>query len=290
MVNRFSLLMVCWFGFLNVPSVSAHQPVMDMAPRWKQGYGFQIRSESFRSDNLMRGGSEIENPFGLGKQVTTTWIEGIYTFRREVRLSVKIPYTDQSRRVLNGSKPIEQNGRGLGDVIVGLPLKRYTNNKASTNNVAVTPSIRLPTGSRSDDFPVSDGSVDFGLSFSASFEKAAVYQYYDLFFWKNGDGDHGIEQGNEIGFDANVGWHPYHNNFKNQGIFVMLDLSVRYEERGQNSAGVTGRKSISTGPVFVFYQGGMMFRMEYKYPVYEDVEHIQLDTGRQFNIGIGFVF
>ena len=25
----------------------AHQPVMDMAPRWENGYGFQIRQEIF---------------------------------------------------------------------------------------------------------------------------------------------------------------------------------------------------------------------------------------------------
>jgi hypothetical protein len=30
--------------------VFAHQPVMDMAPRWSGGYGFQIRYESFGSD------------------------------------------------------------------------------------------------------------------------------------------------------------------------------------------------------------------------------------------------
>jgi hypothetical protein len=30
--------------------VFAHQQVMDMAPRWSGGYGFQIRYESYGSD------------------------------------------------------------------------------------------------------------------------------------------------------------------------------------------------------------------------------------------------
>ena len=289
MSKRIISLLIVWC-FLGLRPVSAHQPVMDMAPRWKQGYGFQIRFESSRSNNLIDAGSEIQNPFGIDRELTSIWLEGIYTFRREVRLSIKIPYIDQSRRVLNDGNASKQKGRGLGDIIVGLPLKRYTNRQSSTSNIAVTPSIRLPTGSTSGDFPVGDGSVDIGLSFSASFEKAALYQYYDLFFWKNGDGDHGIQQGDEIGFDANVGWHPYHDNVTNQGIFLMIDLSARHEKQGQNSAGITGRKLVSTGPVFVFYRGGMMFRMEYKYPIYEQVKDIQLETGPLFNIGIGFVF
>ena len=30
--------------------VWAHQPVMDMSPRWKGGYGFQVREEYHSSD------------------------------------------------------------------------------------------------------------------------------------------------------------------------------------------------------------------------------------------------
>lgn len=38
---------------------------MDMAPRWEEGYGFQVRYENFGSDDLMDGDSEISNPLGL---------------------------------------------------------------------------------------------------------------------------------------------------------------------------------------------------------------------------------
>ena len=38
----------------------AHQPVMDMAPRWDDGYGFQLRHERFGSDELMQGSDRIE--------------------------------------------------------------------------------------------------------------------------------------------------------------------------------------------------------------------------------------
>jgi hypothetical protein len=277
------------FGLLSLPAL-AHQPVMDMAPRWKGGWGFQLRHEHYGSDKLLSGDSEADNPLGRDKSVDITWLEGIYTFRREVRFSIKVPYVDQSRTAVRDGAAVTERGSGLGDIVIGMPLKRYTNERSATSNVAVTPSIRLPTGSSSGAYPVGDGSTDVGLSFSASWEKADLYQYYDLFYWKNGDGDQGIEQGDEIGFDANIGWHPYHDNLTNTGVFVMLDLSARHEERGRDVHGVTGGDRLSTGPVLVWYRGGIMVRAEYKTPLHEKMEGVQVSRGNEFNVGIGFVF
>lgn len=267
-----------------------HQPVMDMAPRWEHGYGFQVRLESHGSDTLLNGDSKIDNAFGREDDVKTTWLEGIYTFRREVRLSIKIPYVDHQRTAVQNGAPVRLSGSGLGDIIIGVPLKRYTNDASATRNIALTPSIRLPTGSTSGDLPVGDGSLDWGVSFSASFETANLYQYYDLFYWKNGEGDRGVAEGDEAGLDINIGWHPYHDNEKNEGVFLMIDASLRYRQRGRDLHGTTGGKRFSTGPVFVYYREGMMFRAEYKIPVYEDVFDVQVARGSEFNIGIGFVF
>ena len=117
-------------------SAWAHQPVMDMAPRWQGGYGFQVRHESYGSDKLLSGDAEIGNPFNLEKEVDITWLEGIYTFRREVRLSVKAPFVDQRRTVLQNGTPVNLSGSGLGDVEVGMLFKRYKNQAAATGNIA----------------------------------------------------------------------------------------------------------------------------------------------------------
>ena len=52
---------------LLITTLLAHQPVMDMAPRWSGGYGFQIRNEY--SPNVS----------------STNWFEGVYTRSREKR-------------------------------------------------------------------------------------------------------------------------------------------------------------------------------------------------------------
>lgn len=279
---------------LSVASVAvpvwAHQPVMDMAPRWEEGYGIQVRHEWRSSDTLKDGDSEVENPFERRRRVDTTWIEGIYTFKREVRFSFKMPWVDQSRIVVRDGVPIRQADSGWGDLILGAPLKHYRNLENSTWNVAFTPSIRVPTGSTSADFPVGDGSTDFNFSFSHSREAAGLYQYYDLFYWVNTRGKKGIAEGDEVGLDVDLGVHPYHNNLTNTGAFVMLAVAARHKDRGVDMAGTTGGTRISTGPVLVVYRHNVMLRAEFKVPVYEKVNRTQVSYGPEVNVGLGVVF
>ena len=99
-----------------------------------------------------------------------------------------------------------------------------------------------------------------------------------------------LPRGDEVGLDVNIGLHPYHNNLHNMGIFVMGDLSARYEGRGNDTLGTTGGKRISLGPVLVGYWNNVMLRGEVKFPVYENVRGTQVGRGIDFNLGIGVTF
>ena len=270
----------------------AHQPVMDMAPRWEDGFGFQIRRESYGSDTLLDGDSEIANPLGLKRFVDKTWLEGVYTFDRAKRVTFKLPYIEQSRTKNIGGAAFRQRNQGLGDLIVGVPLKYYSNRGALTDNFGFTPSLRLPTGSSSGNFPISDGSVDLGLSFSYSIESPKYYGLIDLFTWQNTKGGRNMRTGDEYGMDLNLGYHPYHNNDTNSGAFVMWDVSARHNEE-PNSANLTttsGGKRISTGPIVVLYKDNIMFRAEYKFPAYEKTSGISNSRGQELMVGIGITF
>ncbi len=271
-------------------SLWAHQPVMDMAPRWKDGFGFQIRQESQLFDNLMNGDTDLANPLGLEKKIDKTWLEGIYTFRRGVRLSFKLPWIHKSYTLLRDGAPAQMTDAGVGDLIIGVPLKKYKNQSTMTGNIAFTPSIRLPTGSTDSDLPFGDGSIDIGVSFSKSKETAKIYQYYDLYYWKNNSGTRGIDEGDELALDINVGYHPIHNNLENRGIFLMMDVSARHREEGEDLSGTTGGTNVHFGPVFVYYVNNIMVRAEYKIPAFDRVKGIQLSKGNELNIGIGIVF
>ena len=207
--------------FLGLGTVHAHQPVMDMAPRWAGGYGFQIRDESTGSSEVLNGSSEIDNPLGLERYVDKTWFEGVYTFDSSKRVTFKLPYIEQKQTIDNGGVAVQQENSGWGDLILGVPLKRYWNKEDETGNLSFTPSLRLPTGSTSGDYPLGDGSVDLGLSFAYSKSTPKTTLLADLFYWIDTEGEDNVQAGNELGLDLNLGYHPYHNNENNSGVFVM---------------------------------------------------------------------
>jgi hypothetical protein len=175
-------------------------------------------------------------------------------------------------------------------MILGLPLKYYDNWKGGTHNFSFTPSVRLPTGVTSGDFSPGDGSTDTGLSLSYSIETPMFYHLYDVFYWINGGGVSGIHAGDELGFDGNIGIHPFHDNETDSGVFLMLDVTARHQWRGQDRAGDTGGTRLSLGPVLVLYRGNVMFRAEYKMPVYERRRGEGVAYGQELNVGIGMSF
>lgn len=273
-------------------NTQAHQPVMDMAPRWEQGYGFQLRFETFGSDTLLDGDDKVDNPLRLERYVDTTWLEGVYTFKPSHRVTVKMPYIDQRRTTEINGEGVKQRNSGWGDLVIALPLKRYWNRGAETGNLSFTPSLRLPTGSSSGDFPLTTGSWDLGLSVSYNRETPKHYLLVDLFYWINTEGKHDMEEGNELGLDINLGYHPYHHNPSNSGVFIMWDVSAR--DNGQpNQATLTtfaGGRRIQTGPILVWYRENVMLRTEYKVPVYERVDGLSVSHGDEFTISLGLTF
>ena len=122
-------LLPLWF--VAAASALAHQPVMDMAPRWAGGYGVQLFQVHSIADDLRHGQTTLPNPNGLGSRVDTTWLEGVYTFRREFRITAKVPYIDQSRQWLRDGEVIRQTGRGLGDIIIGAPIKNTSTKRVT---------------------------------------------------------------------------------------------------------------------------------------------------------------
>jgi hypothetical protein len=209
-----------------------------------------------------------------------------------VRVTFKLPYVEQTRIKNVGGVGVKQKNSGLGDLVLGVPLKHYINKGGGTQNFSFTPSLRVPTGSASGDFPISDGSLDIGLSFSHNYESAKYYTLIDLFYWINRKGKHEMREGNELGLDINLGYHPLHDDPTNSGMFIMWDVTARHHDKPNASTLTTasGGKRVHTGPVLVLYKDNMMFRSEYKHLVYEKTSQVSNSRGNEFNISIGVTF
>ena len=270
----------------------AGQPVMDMAPRWEGGYGFQLRYESYGSDILLDGVSKIDNPLDIKNFVDKIWLEGVYTFDRSKRITFKLPFIGQVRTKTISGIGVKQKNSGVSDLVIGLPLKKYFNRGSETSNWGFTPSLRLPTGSYSGDYPLSDGSWDLGLGLSYSTETFKFYSLYDLFYWYNTEGKRNMREGNEIGFDINWGIHAYHNSKENSGMFLMWDIGARHHEKPNafTLTSASGGTHVHTGPVLMLYRETMMFHVEYKWGVYEKMKGINTSKGNISQISAGITF
>ncbi len=172
-----TLFLLCTSSLLTSQAI-AHQPVMDMAPRWNGGYGAQTRITH-------------------ANNTTTTWVEGVYTFKPALRMTLKVPYRDGKN----------------GDAILAMPIKRYKNAGASTSNWGLTPSVRMPTGGGND--------WDAGLSLSYSSESKGYYELYDIY-----------RLGDTTGIDINAGLS--HADGKGSSWFTLWDISGRDSDSGQH--------------------------------------------------------
>ena len=241
----------------------AHQPVMDMAPRWSGGYGFQIRLESFGSDRTINDNDMLSSYYQQ-----TYWLEGVYTWHRSKRITFKLPYHKTDKK----NRDIKFTDNALGDLVLAVPLKKYSNLNRSTQNFGFTPQVRIPL---LDEKGIESGHLGAGVSLAYTLESFSFYQFYDVFGWVYDNKD------SQLGLDINLGIHPYHNNNTNTGVFLIWDFSGRWEE---NST------IFLSGPVLMLYRQNVMARLEVKFPVVENGKSTQLSRGLTINTGIGFVF
>ena len=70
----------------------------------------------------------------------------------------------------------------------------------------------------------------------------------------------------------------------------MWDITARHNEAGISLTMFSAGDRIQTGPILVLYKRNMMFRAEYKHPVYENTSGTALSRGPELNIGIGIAF
>ena len=285
-----SFLLALGVCMLLTGSASAAQPVMNEAPRWAGGWGFQVRNLHRESDALILKDKEIANPFGKKRRVNRTMLEGVYTWDRSKRITVKIPYIDQMRVTEVNGRAVRQEDRGLGDIVVGTPLRKYTNYKEWTSNISFTPSIRIPSGETGGDYPISDGSTDVGISLSYGAESPKYLLGVGASYWINNEGKRGQKEGDELDIDIILGRNMFHNSKKSSAVSFQLEFQWHHKESGFLLSGNNEGDRITVGPAVAYFRGNAIVRAVYSLPVYERYSQESVSYGHQFDIGIGWVF
>jgi hypothetical protein len=158
-----SLLCALLLTLLCPTFLVADEPVFNEMPRWSEGWGVQVIQEQRRKRNLLIGKRRLAP--NMSEYASITHIEGVYTWDKSIRLTAKLSYVNDARRELLDAKgrKFVQHDEGIGDLTLGLPLKKYFNLDGRSGAWSLTPQLIVPLDDK-DDYELYNHEWGFGLS------------------------------------------------------------------------------------------------------------------------------
>ena len=252
----------------------ADQPIMNMMPRWDDGYGFQIRQEIIYRNDLLLGDKVIGS--GFSEKLEITHLEAVYTWDRSVRITAKLPYiSNASREILdNNNEKVLEKFRGWGDLTLALPLKKYFNLDGRSGSWTFAPQLRGPLGTSVHSYQVPDRVWASGLHLGYETETVQWFFAVGSGFWVFEE-----DQPSEWHASVDLGW-----NFRGDAQLLWESDMVWDREDTQ---------ILSAGPALYFrwnYQ--IHSRFSFKQDFISEVSNVNADHGntRRITIGVGWVF
>lgn len=255
-------------------NLQADQPIMNMMPRWNGGYGLQVLLEEIHKRDLKLGKSVHAKNFE--EQIQTLHLQGVYTWKRSVRMTFKLPYTvDAHRATLSDSNErVVEKDQGWGDLTLAWPLKRYFNLATRTGNWSLTPQVTIPFGADKAGYQVADRLWAGGLSIGYETE---TYQYF--FASSLGGWIYESDKASRLNGSLDLGINA--RDF----LQILWENDLQYNEFGS--------LSYATGPAIYWrWQDQIHSRIEWKKELISRVSQSTPEHGNsdRISIGIGFVF
>ena len=128
----------------------ADEPIMNMMPRWSGGWGYEFHYEYRTEDDLLMGSEALYK--GFQEQVEVLHMDWVYTWKKEIRITAKLPYViNAEREVPDGSAgKLIQKDDGFGDLTLALPLKKYFNLDGKSGSWTFKPMLRIPLSDKDE--------------------------------------------------------------------------------------------------------------------------------------------
>ncbi len=251
----------------------ADQPIMNMMPRWDHGWGIQLRYENKYDSDLLQGDTVIGDHF---ERQEILHLEGVYTWDRAVRLTIKIPYVVDAERTLpDGSGgTLRQRNSGLDDPTIALVFKDYFNLDGRSGNWTLAPQVRLPLGKTGGGYDLGDDTWGIGLSGGYEMETARWFFAAGIGTWYYLDED---EEPASIGASVDLGM-----NFADRGQ-ILWETDFNYEKDDTHQ--------LEAGPALYWrFTDTVHCRVEWKHSFISYQGELDHGNTDRISVGIGFVF
>ena len=252
----------------------ADDPILNIMPRWDDGWGYQF-IEEYRHESDLLLGSQSLYP-GFSEDVHLLHFESVYTWDKSVRVTFKLPYVLSARREMPdglGGKKIEKDS-GIGDPTISLPLKKYFNLDGMSGSYTFKPMVRLPFSSGGD-YEIYDGEWGNGIGFGYEQETSKWYFGVSTSGWVS----HGSE--------------PFESHSS-------IDLGYNFNARGTNGSFLwetdlvwedDGSETLLSGPAFYWNVNDTLhWKFEWKHDLHDRQGILDHGNGDIFKFSIGWVF
>ena len=252
----------------------ADQPIMNMMPRWSGGYGFQVIEEFRHERDLLLKDDTVGK--GLSENVHILHIEGVYTWERWLRLTAKLPYTLYAEReIFNSQGAVEkQTDRGIGDLTLALPLKKYFNLNGRSGSWTLAPQLRIPLAEQ-DEYSVADGLWATGLYLGYETETAKWFISTGTSLWAFEE-----EKPLEVGLNLDLGRNIFAFDSSGQ-ILWETDLQWSDDHSYLLKAGIA---------FYWKFTDTIHSRIEWKHDFLDYTTALDHGNGDTIKCGIGFVY
>ncbi|MDP7049400.1 MAG: transporter [Verrucomicrobiota bacterium] len=253
---------------------SADEPIMNMMPRWDNGWGLQLIDEYRHEDDLLLGNRTAHS--GFTEDVHLLHFQGVYTWDRSIRLTYKIPYVLDARREMPdglGDKRVEHDN-GIGDATLALPLKKYFNLDGRSGSWTFKPMLRVPLAG-DDDYEIYDNEWGAGLGLGYEFEM------------------------HRLAFVSSISTWTYEQEDPSE-VHLTLDLGYKVDARGTNGTLFwetdfhyedDGSETLLAGPAFYWnFNDTTHMRLEWKHDFHDRQGTLDHGNGDRFLLSLGVVF
>ncbi len=252
----------------------ADQPIFNEMPRWDNGWGVQMIQEYRTESDLLFGDTKI-GP-GFGEDVHILHLEGVYTWDKSVRVTMKFPYVLDARREIfdeDGDK-IVQHDEGVGDLTLALPLKRYFNLDQRSGSWTLTPHLVIPLA-QEDEYEVYDHEWGTGLSVGYETETYRyVFKVGASAWFYQGEEPFETFASIDLGFNLHA--------FDSSGN-ILWENDIHYEDDGS--------LTLSMGPSFYWRLSDTFHtKIAWKKDFFDRQGVVDHGNGSSLKIGIAVVF
>jgi len=254
--------------------VSADEPIMNMMPRWDNGWGLQLIDEYCREGDLLLGDETAYS--GFTEDVHLLHFQGVYTWDRSIRLTYKLPYVLGARREMPdglGGKYVEHDN-GIGDATLALPLKKYFNLDGRSGSWTLKPMLCVPLAGE-DNYEIYDNKWGGGLGLGYEFETHRLAFVSSASYW-----DFEGDKPSETGFSLDLGYKFYPLETNSQ---ILWETDFLYKDNGT--------ETLLAGPAFYWnFNDTTHMRLEWKHDFHDRQGTLDHGNGDRFLLSLGMVF